>query len=79
MNDILNGEILNRGHSYGITDNYFTELGLSTPVDLPHEHYPVVWFPNPKQGWLDKFWNGPSYIFMTLDYIFYALTKDDKE
>lgn len=75
MDNILNGEKLNRGHGFGITDNYFTELGLSTPIDLPHEQYPVVYFPNPKQGWWDKFWNGTSYIFMTLDYISCVLTK----
>ena len=69
MDNILNGESISRGHGFGITDNHFTELGFFTPVDMPDEKYLVVYFPNPKQSWLDRFWNGQSYIFMTPDYI----------
>lgn len=69
MDNILNGKFLNRGHGFGVTDNHFTDLGLSTPIDQPQEKYAVVYFKNPKQSWFDKFWNGEAYIFMTLDFI----------
>jgi hypothetical protein len=76
VDNILNGEAISRSHAFGITENHFTTLGFATLIGQPEEVYRVVYFPNPKQGWFDRFWNGTSYIFMTRGYIEHEIGAD---
>lgn len=57
----------------------FGTFSIGTPEDKPFEEYPVVFFPDPDQNWLDRFWNGVKYKVYSLEYIEKKLEKYKNE